>query len=78
MTLPLSGTPGVYPLLLTENELIEVLRIPEISSAGDPHHVIENLKRMHGLPCIHISKTPLYPYEAVRRWINEKAQKEQR
>ena len=69
MRLPLNGASGLYPLLLTEDELVQVLRIPEISREEDYHHVIENLKRMHGLPCVHISKTPLYPYEAIRRWI---------
>lgn len=65
-----------YPLLLTEDELIGLLRIPEVSGAKDYHRVIENLKRMHGLPCIHICKTPLYPFEAVRGWILEKVEKE--
>jgi len=65
-----------YPLLLTEDEVIVLLRIPEISRADDYHHVIQNLMRMHGLPCIHISKTPLFPFEAVRQWILEKVQKE--
>jgi hypothetical protein len=67
-----------YPLLLTEDELIALLRIPEVSGAASPHNVIENLKRMHGLPCIHICKTPLYPYEAVRQWILDKVEKERR
>ncbi len=65
-----------FPILLTENELINLLRIPEISSAANYHNVIENLKRMHGLPCIHICKTPLYPLEAVRQWILDKVEKE--
>ena len=62
-----------YPDLLTEVELIEFLRIPEISKAKDHSNVIENLKRMHNLPCIHICRQPLYPKEAVRKWIEEKA-----
>lgn len=68
----------VLPLLLTEGELIGLLRIPEISSGQDYHNVVENLKRMHNLPCIHICKTPLYPYEAVRQWILDKVEKERR
>jgi hypothetical protein len=68
--------PYGYPLLLTEDELIHLLRIREIGSAANPYNVIVNLKRMHGLPCIHICKTPLYPFEAVRQWILEKVQKE--
>ena len=66
------------PELMTEEELIRFLRIPEISKAEDYHNVIENLKRMHNLPCIHICKKPLYPLEAIRRWIEEKLLKEQR
>jgi hypothetical protein len=58
--------------LLTEEELITFLRIPEISKASDHHNVIDNLKRMHELPCIHICRQPLYPIQAVRKWILEK------
>ena len=58
--------------LMTEDELIEFLRIPEITKAKNHHWVIENLKRMHGLPCIHICKKPLYPLNAVLRWIEDK------
>ncbi|MCU0917096.1 MAG: hypothetical protein MUC88_21410, partial [Planctomycetes bacterium] len=67
-----------FRVLLTEQELIDLLRIPEISHAANYHNVIENLKRMHGLPCIHIGKTPLYPFEAVRQWILDKVEKERR
>ncbi len=63
--------------LLTEAELIRYLRIPEVSKAEDYNNVIDNLKRMHDLPCIHISKQPLYPLIAVRRWIEGKLEKEQ-
>jgi hypothetical protein len=65
------------PESLTEGELIQYLRIPLVSSAADYGNVIGNLKRMHGLPCIHISKQPLYPLEAIRQWIQEKITKEQ-
>jgi hypothetical protein len=64
------------PELLTEAELIQYLRIPLVSGAGDYGNVIDNLKRMHGLPCIHISKQPLYPLEAIRRWVQEKTTRE--
>ena len=60
------------PELMTEAEVIEFLRIPEVSKAADYSNVIENLKRMHDLPCIHICRQPLYPIEAVRKWIQEK------
>jgi len=61
-----------YPELLTEEELIEFLRIPLVSKAKDYHNVIENLKRIHGLPRIYLCGKPLYPIEAIRKWIKEK------
>jgi hypothetical protein len=60
------------PELLTEEEVIRFLRIPEVSHAKDPHNVVENLKRMHGLPRIYLCGRPLYPLDAVRQWIKEK------
>jgi len=65
-----------FPELMIQQELIEFLRIPDITK-GDHDNVIINLKRMHGLPCIHICKQPLYPLSAVRKWIREKMRKEQ-
>ena len=56
-----------YPDLLTEEDLIKFLRIPEVSNATNYHNVIENLKRMHGLPRIHLCGKPLYPTEAVKK-----------
>jgi len=61
-----------YPELMTEEEVICFLRIPEISKAANFKHVIENLKRMHNLPCIHICRQPLYPLEAIKKWVKEK------
>jgi hypothetical protein len=66
------------PELLTEDELIKFLRIPLISKANNYNNVIENLKRMHDLPCIHICKQPLYPLSAIRKWVEDKLLKEQR
>ncbi|MCJ7776960.1 MAG: hypothetical protein MUP16_01420 [Sedimentisphaerales bacterium] len=63
------------PELLTEEELIIFLRIPEVSKSTDYHNVIENLKRMHDLPRIHICGKPLYPREAIKEWIKEKTTK---
>ncbi len=60
------------PELLTEEELVRYLRIPEVSSAKDYHNVIENLKRMHDLPRIHVCGKPLYPREALKQWIQER------
>ena len=66
-----------FPELMTEDELIQFLRIPAVSKTEDYRNVIVNLKRMHDLPCIHICKQPLYPLAAVRKWIEDKLQKEQ-
>jgi hypothetical protein len=60
------------PELLTEEELIAFLRIPEVSNAEDYHNVVENLKRMHGLPRIHVCGKPLYPIEAIKRCVEKK------
>ncbi|AQQ70912.1 hypothetical protein SMSP2_01275 [Limihaloglobus sulfuriphilus] len=57
--------------LLTEQELIEYLRIPAVSKAEDYHNVIAHLKRVHDLPYIHICRQPLYPVNAIRQWIEE-------
>ena len=75
---PTTLAQGRMPVLLTEDELIALLRIPEISNATDYRNVIENLRRIHNLPCIHICKTPLYPFEAVRQWVLDKVEKERR
>ena len=64
--------------ILTEKELITFLRIPEISNSKNYHNVIENLKRIHNLPCIHLCNKSLYPLSAVRRWLEEKVLKEQK
>jgi len=66
-----------WPDLLTEQELCDYLRIPQIANGQKQHNVVSNLKRMRGLPCIHICRQPLYPLAAVRRWIEEKVVKEQ-
>lgn len=64
------------PTLLTEEELILFLRIPEISKANSYHNVVAHLKRFNNLPCIHICRQPLYPLEAVLQWIRERTEKE--
>lgn len=63
--------------LMTQAELIEYLRIPEISKTKNYDNVVDNLKRMHDLPCIHISKQPLYPLDSVRKWVTLKVEREQ-
>ena len=65
-----------FPELMTETELMHFLRIPDVSPSANPHNFVENLKRFHRLPCIHISKKPLYPLAAVRRWVEDKLAKE--
>ncbi len=58
--------------LMTEDELVAYLRIPEVSRSKDYHNVIDNLKRMHQLPRIHICGKPLYPKEAIIEWIRQR------
>ena len=67
---------GNFPELMTEQELVEFLRIPAVSKADDHGNVIANLKRMRDLPCIHICRQPLYPREAIRLWIEQQTEKE--
>ena len=61
----------IYPDLMTEEELIDYLRVPEISRSKNYHNVIETLKRMRDLPRIHLCLKALYPLEAVREWIRK-------
>ena len=60
------------PELLTEDELIRFLRIPEVSKSKDFRNVVGHLKRYHDLPRIYICHQPLYPTSAVLRWIERK------
>jgi hypothetical protein len=64
-----------WPDLLTEDELIRYLRIPEISRAKNYHYAIDNLKRFHDLPRVHICGQPLYPKEAIQDWIRKQTEK---
>jgi hypothetical protein len=57
--------------LMTETELIQFLRIPEISDSSDYHNVIEHLKRVRGLPRIHICRKALYPRKAILEWVEK-------
>ncbi len=61
------------PELMTEQELIHFLRIPEISTANDYSNTIANLKRMHDLPRIHLCGKTLYPTREIMKWITEKS-----
>jgi hypothetical protein len=60
------------PELMTEDELIRFLRIPEISKSENYHNVIENLKRNRGLPRIQICGKVLYPCQEIIEWIRQK------
>jgi len=57
------------PELLTEDEVIQFLRIPEVSTAKNHHNVILNLIRLRNLPRIHIGKKLLFPRQAILEWI---------
>ena len=76
-TIPLQDDSYFAPStsLLTEDELIKFLRIPQISKAKNYHNVIAHLKRYRNLPCIHLCHQPLYPVKAILRWIEEKTKK---
>ena len=65
-----------FPELMTEEELVVFLRIPEISKAENYKNVIMNLRRHQDLPCIHISRQPLYPRDAILQWIHDMVEKE--
>jgi hypothetical protein len=57
------------PPVMTEEELIRFLRIPEISHATNHRHVIENLKRNHGLPRIRLCGRTVYLTDSVKAWL---------
>ncbi len=59
------------PNLLTEAELIRFLRIPEVSGSQNYHNVVEHLKKVRGLPRIHICHKVLYPKKAVLEWVEK-------
>jgi hypothetical protein len=66
-----NGGFGPCPTVMTEEELVRFLRIPEISSAANYRHVIENLKRRHGLPRIHLCGKAVYLTDSVRQWLQQ-------
>lgn len=69
-----NGSLRLCPDLLTEEELIRFLRIPEISNAKDYHNVIENLKNTRDLPRLHLCNKVLYPLRAIREWIEKETE----
>ena len=63
---------GLCPTVMTEAELIRFLRIPEISTAANHRHVVENLKRVHGLPRIHLCGKTVYLADSVKQWLQQR------
>ena len=61
------------PTVMTEEELIRFLRIPEISNAKNHRNVVENLKRTHGLPRIHLCGKTVYLTDAVKAWLENQS-----
>jgi len=64
-----SYSTGLYPELLTEIELVQFLRIPQISKASNDSNVIKNLIRFRNLPRIQICNKLLFPRQAILKWI---------
>jgi len=63
------GAFELCPTVMTEEELISFLRIPEISNARNHRNVVENLKRTRGLPRIHLCGKAVYLTDAVKAWL---------
>ncbi|MBN2312908.1 MAG: hypothetical protein JXM79_03195 [Sedimentisphaerales bacterium] len=63
------GDFGLCPTVMTKEELIRFLRIPEISNARSHRNVVENLKRTRGLPRIHLCRKTVYLADAVKSWL---------
>ena len=63
------------PDLLTIDEVIHVLRIPQVSTSKDYSNVIKNLIRFRDLPRIQICKKLLFPTKAVLDWIEKETVK---
>jgi hypothetical protein len=71
----LPGSDGAFvfcPTVMTEEELIRFLRIPEISGATHYGNVIQNLKRVHGLPRIHLCGKAVYLTDSIRQWLQQR------
>jgi hypothetical protein len=63
------GEFGLCPTVMTEEELIRFLRIPEISNARSHRNVVESLKRTRGLPRIHLCGKTVYLMDSVKAWL---------
>jgi len=62
---------GNLPDLLTESELIQFLRIPEVSKSENCSNVIKYLIRYRDLPRIQMCKRLLFPRKAILEWIEK-------
>ena len=60
---------NLVPEVMTESDLIEFLRIPEISQSKNYRNVIEHLKRHRDLPRFYVCNRPLYLKKAILEWI---------
>jgi hypothetical protein len=60
-----------WPDLMLESELIQFLRVDQISDAKNPHNVIAHLTRYRDLPRMHLCNKSLYPLAAVREWVTK-------
>jgi hypothetical protein len=67
-----------FPELMTEGELVDFLRIPLVSKSKHYGNVVDNLKRMRGLPCLHICHQPLYLRQSVIEWVKSELERESR
>jgi len=65
------GEFGLCPTVMTKEELIRFLRIPEISKARSHRNVVENLKRTRGLTRIHLCGRIVYLTESVKAWLEK-------
>lgn len=65
------SSPGPFHDLLTEAELIDFLRIPEISKSQNFSNVIDNLVRMRNLPRVQLCNKVLFPRQAILEWIKK-------
>ena len=65
------GEFNLCPTVMTEEELIRFLRIPEISNARSHRNVIENLRRTRGLPRIHLCGKTVYLTDSVKAWLED-------
>ena len=59
------------PDLMTEQELVQFLRIPHVSKANNYSNVVKNLIRFRDLPRIQICNKLLYPKKAILEWVEK-------